>query len=103
MLQVSSRLAVRNCVLCKDPVGHRNIPANADRRHGARGIWAPRSRQADPAPAILKPGVGPNRIEGRPQQDGGVESRLIGLEYFCSLHPHMTGKIIVKPGAEPSK
>jgi hypothetical protein len=36
-------------------------------------------READTAQEILKPGVGSDRIEGWPQQDGGVEARLIGL------------------------
>src|SRR5207247_429612 len=37
------------------------------------------SREPDAVQEILKPSVGSERIEGRPQQDGGIESRLIGL------------------------
>ena len=36
-------------------------------------------REANTAQEILKPSVGPERIEGRPDEDGGVESLLIGL------------------------
>jgi len=36
-------------------------------------------REANTAQEISKPSVGPERIEGRPDEDGGVESRLIGL------------------------
>ena len=36
-------------------------------------------READASQEILKPSVGSERIEGRPQEDGGVEARLIGL------------------------
>src|SRR6266496_2531967 len=37
------------------------------------------SGEPDAAQKILKPSIGPERIEGGPQEDGGVESRLIGL------------------------
>jgi hypothetical protein len=36
-------------------------------------------READTAPEIFESSVGPQRIEGRAQQDGRVESRFIGL------------------------
>jgi hypothetical protein len=36
-------------------------------------------READTAQEILKPSVGPERIESRPHEDGRVEARLIGL------------------------
>src|SRR5260370_13063219 len=36
------------------------------------------SGEPDAVHEILKPSVGSERIEGRPQQDGGLESRLIG-------------------------
>ena len=36
-------------------------------------------READTAQEILKPSVGSERIEGRPQEDRGFEARLIGL------------------------
>src|SRR5437773_1137101 len=35
--------------------------------------------EADTAQEILKPGVGPERIEDRSHEDGRIESRLIGL------------------------
>jgi hypothetical protein len=37
------------------------------------------SREPDTTPEILESSVGPQRIEGRTQQDGWVESRFIGL------------------------
>ena len=40
---------------------------------------APGLREADTAQEILKPQVGSERIEDRSQQDGRIESRLIGL------------------------
>ena len=36
-------------------------------------------READTAPEIFESSVGPQRIEGRAQQDGRFESRFIGL------------------------
>ena len=36
-------------------------------------------READTAQEILKPSVGSERIEGRPQEDRGFEARFIGL------------------------
>src|SRR5436190_5223197 len=35
--------------------------------------------EADTSQEILKPSIGSERIEGRPQQDGRVEAYLIGL------------------------
>ena len=35
--------------------------------------------EADTVQEILKPGVGPERIEDRSHEDGWIESRLIGL------------------------
>ena len=37
------------------------------------------SWEADPAQQILESSVGPERIKGRAQQDGRVESRVKGL------------------------
>src|SRR6266536_3155703 len=37
------------------------------------------SGESNAAQEILKPSIRPERIEGWPQEDGGVESRLIGL------------------------
>src|SRR5438067_13197178 len=37
------------------------------------------TREPNAAQEILKPSVGSERIEGRPQQDGGGEPRVIGL------------------------
>src|SRR6266516_5264420 len=63
------------------------------------------SREPDAVQEILKPSVGSERIEGRPQQDGGIESRLIGpvqpdhrLVVVAEAHKDQ-GNIRVRSGA----
>jgi hypothetical protein len=55
--------------------------AHGDRRFVASpgNVGLSSSREPDAAQKILKPRVGPERIKGRSQQDGWIESRLIGL------------------------
>ena len=48
-------------------------------RRSVEWVRSPDLKKADTAQEILKPGIGPQRIEGRPHEDGRVESRLIGL------------------------
>ena len=48
-------------------------------RRSVEWVRSPDLKKADTAQEILKPGIGPQRIEGRPHVDGWVDSRLIGL------------------------
>jgi hypothetical protein len=54
-------------------------------------------READTAQKILETSVGPQGIEGRSQQNGGVESRFIALEssLLCTRRASFSRTIVL--------